>query len=176
MVVPHVAVFLKNFTDKLICWNDVIWVKVLFNKFQSLRMSFYIFRVVIVFIRYFSYNFHEWISFFSSTWLSQYAATCTFIHRLVSWEASRDCLLQRFSEWRSWYSVILDCVLVNCCVSERTDWLSAVIIDLIGFVFISWSLCSVEPWWGCWVGPVCEIVWHPVCSHYNGLIFFIVNY
>lgn len=175
MVVPHVAIFLKNFTDKLICWDNVIWVKVLFNKFQSLRMSLYIFRVSIVFIRYFSYNFHKRV-FFPSTWLSQYTSTCTFVHRFIFWEASRDCLLQWSSEWRSRYSVILDGILVDCCVPKRTDWFSVVIVGLERFVFISWSLCSVEPWRGCWVGPVCEIVWHPVCSHYNGLIFFIVNY
>lgn len=175
MIVPHVSVFLKNFTDKLICWDNVIWVKVLFNKFQSLRMSLYIFRVRIVFIRNFSYNFHKRV-LFPSTWLSQYATTCTFIHWLIFWKASRDCLLQRSSKWRSWYPVILDCILIDCCVSKGTDWFSVVIVGLERFVFISWSLCSVEPWRSCWVGPVCEIVWHPVCSHYNGLIFFIVNY
>lgn len=136
-------------------------------------MGLHIFRVKLIFVRYFSYDFHKWV-FLSTTWLAQYTTTCASINWFISRETSRNGLLQRFSEWRCWYSVVLDGVLINCCISERTDWFSVIFVCLVGFIFISWSLGSVEPWSSGRIGPVCEIVWHSVCSHYNGLIYFIV--
>lgn len=136
-------------------------------------MGLHIFRVKLIFVRYFSYDFHKWV-FLSTAWLAQHTTTCASINWFISRETSRNGLFQRFSKWRCWYSVVLDGVLINCCISERTDWFSVVFVCLVWFVFISWSLGSVEPWSSGWIGPVCEIVWHSVCSHYNGLIYFIV--